>query len=146
MCPELDDKFVMGKMLAEKVLFRRVPSRELDERKNSEDFWQLISCNKAGSCLLELKCNGMARWGVRSQVKFANRHMETNAEENEEAEEEENDEEIDGCRQNDVGKRCSLRVVPMGKKAKLENQCQINETRKKNCKQIGRWSAERYYN
>ncbi|KAG5558336.1 hypothetical protein RHGRI_008308 [Rhododendron griersonianum] len=150
MCPELDERFVMGTKLAEKVLFRQVRSREFTEKKNSKDFWQLISnsdcgigdfviSNKAGSCLSELKCNGMPRWGVRRQVKFVYRHTETNEgeqEENEEAEEENNGEN-DESWQNDKRKRCSSRLVPKGKKAKLENQSQINKTRKKNCKQIG---------
>ncbi|KAI8564544.1 hypothetical protein RHMOL_Rhmol03G0189700 [Rhododendron molle] len=157
MCPELDERFVMGTKLAEKMLFRQVRSREFTEKKNSKDFWQLISnsdcgigdfviSNKAGSCLSELKCNGMPRWGVRRQVKFVYRHTETNEdeqEENEESEEESNGE-TDASKKNDKRKRCSSRLVPKGTKAKLENQSQINKTRKKSCKQIGRWSAERY--
>ncbi|KAH7854453.1 hypothetical protein Vadar_013987 [Vaccinium darrowii] len=173
MCPELDESFVMGTKLAEEVLFRRVSSREFSENKHSEGFWisdeelgNFVISNKAGSCLSELKFNGMARWGVRHQVKFIYRHTETNEEEDEEEEdedeeaveeqeeeeeeeEEENDEEeavteeTNDTKKNDNGKRHSPRLVQKGKKAKLDKQTQIIMSRK-NCKKIGRWSAKRY--
>ncbi|XP_028061496.1 protein DYAD-like [Camellia sinensis] len=80
MYPELDERFVMGTTLAEKVLFRKIPSQEFAEKKQSNEFWLEI-CNsvsgfgdvisrKSGTCVSELKCNGMIRWGVRRQVRY----------------------------------------------------------------------------
>ncbi|KAL7001737.1 hypothetical protein U1Q18_002885 [Sarracenia purpurea var. burkii] len=88
MYPELDERFVMGTKLAEKVLHRKVPSQEFAEKKNSEEFWLVISNSECGSgdviprkdgaCLSLLNCAGMVSWGVRRQVKFIGRHMENN--------------------------------------------------------------------
>ncbi|XP_057475932.1 protein DYAD [Actinidia eriantha] len=88
MYPELDERFVMGTKLAEKVLYRKVPSQEFAEKKHSDEFWFVISnpnrgfgdviSNKAGPCLSEIKCNGMVRWGVRRQVKFIGEHIDNN--------------------------------------------------------------------
>ncbi|GFZ15172.1 similar to SWITCH1 [Actinidia rufa] len=85
---KLDETFVMGTKLAEKVLYRKVPSQEFAEKKHSDEFWLVISnptrgfgdviSNKAGPCLSEIKCNGMVRWGVRRQVKFIGKHIDNN--------------------------------------------------------------------
>lgn len=84
--PELDDKFVMGTALAAKVLLRQVPSHEFAENKHLKDFWLVRASSDDdmkekdgttnGTCLSELKCKGMVRWGVRRQVKFLERHQE----------------------------------------------------------------------
>ncbi|XP_052181292.1 protein DYAD-like [Diospyros lotus] len=86
--PDLDEMFVMGTKLAEKVLDRKVPSQEFDEKKQSVDFWLATSnsvsgfsnfiLKNSGVCLSELKCEGMVRWGARRQVKFIGRHRENN--------------------------------------------------------------------
>lgn len=89
MYPELDEKFVMGTKLAEKMLNRKVPSQEFAEKKHSQEFWVVISTSsfhglgdvvskKAGNLFSELKGNGMVGWGVRRQVKFIGRHRESN--------------------------------------------------------------------
>lgn len=89
MYPELDEKFVMGTKLAEKMLNRKVPSQEFAEKKHSQEFWVVISTSsfrglgdvvskKAGNLFSELKGNGMVGWGVRRQVKFIGRHSESN--------------------------------------------------------------------
>lgn len=86
--PALDEKFVMETEVAEKVLVRLVPAEIFSEQKSLEAFW-LISSSAAGSfkdnvtvtykkgtCLSELKGNGMVRWGIRRQVKYLGRHKE----------------------------------------------------------------------
>lgn len=89
MYPELDEKFVMGTKLAEKMLNRKVPSQEFAEKKHSQEFWVVISTSsfrglgdvvskKAGNLFSELKGNGMVGWGVRRQVKFIGWHSESN--------------------------------------------------------------------
>ncbi|KAL8539537.1 hypothetical protein ACS0TY_001227 [Phlomoides rotata] len=83
--PTLDEMFVMGSVLAEKVLFRLIPEVVFTEQKGSIGFWLINSSDndkdnvvvtqKKGSCLSEaLKGNGMVRWGVRRQVKYLGRH------------------------------------------------------------------------
>ncbi|CAL5366882.1 unnamed protein product [Camellia sinensis] len=183
MYPELDERFVMGTTLAEKVLFRKIPSQEFAEKKQSNEFWLEI-CNsvsgfgdvisrKSGTCVSELKCNGMIRWGVRRQVRFIGKHRENpqssssivrgakeanEEEEEEEAEVEEEEEEEDDKEAvteetNEIGKRKrSSRLVRNAKKVKREKRRQINKPKTKNsCKQIAvltnpqdRWSADRY--
>ncbi|XP_060206298.1 protein DYAD-like [Lycium barbarum] len=83
MYPALDEKFVMGIALANKVLLRQVPSHEFTEKKHLHSFWLLNSTNlavppKHGNCLSHLKVNGMVTWGIRRQVKFLGRHEESN--------------------------------------------------------------------
>ncbi|GFY84382.1 similar to SWITCH1 [Actinidia rufa] len=171
MYPELDERFVMGTKLAEKVLYRKVPSQEFVEKKHSDEFWLVISnsnrgfgdviSNKAGTCLLEIKCDGMVRWGVRRQVKFIGKHVDNNPqpsssfvraeekakceEHEEDGQEEEDDneeavtEETNETKQTGKRKRYSPRLVPKAKKAKLEieKRRQINKNKtKNNCKQI----------
>lgn len=84
--PALDEKFVMGTILAEKVLLRLIPEVIFAEQKDSVGFWLInpsdddgldndVVTRKKGSCLSEaLKGNGMVRWGVRRQVKYLGRH------------------------------------------------------------------------
>ncbi|CAH9094707.1 unnamed protein product [Cuscuta epithymum] len=94
MYPALDEKFVMGTALADKVLLRQVPSQEFAEKKHLESFWLVDSISASidqhhlsqdddstsskGVCLSELKVNGMVRWGVRRQVRFLRRHEDNN--------------------------------------------------------------------
>ncbi|PIN07034.1 hypothetical protein CDL12_20403 [Handroanthus impetiginosus] len=88
--PALDEKFVMGTAMAAKVLTRLVPDEIFSEQKSSESFWLIRSSaaadscketvtvtHKKGTCLSELKGNGMVRWGVRRQVKYLGRHKES---------------------------------------------------------------------
>ncbi|KAK6155926.1 hypothetical protein DH2020_010174 [Rehmannia glutinosa] len=83
--PALDEKFVMGIALAEKVLIRLVPAEIFSEQKSLETFWLIYSCKdnitvarKKGSCLSDaLKGNGIVRWGIRRQVKYLGRHKES---------------------------------------------------------------------
>ncbi|KAF7132109.1 hypothetical protein RHSIM_Rhsim09G0190200 [Rhododendron simsii] len=117
MYPELDEKFVMGTKLAEKMLNRKVPSQEFSEKKHSQEFWVVISTSsfhglgdvvskKAGNLFSELKGNGMVGWGVRRQRK----------------------------------RRYSSRLVGIAKKAKRGTQRNVNaktKAKSKNrCKQI----------
>lgn len=86
MYPELDEKFVMGTVLAAKVLRREVPSHEFAEKKHLEGFWLVKPASvegikeenglEKGTCLAELKSKGMVRWGIRRQVKFLERYQE----------------------------------------------------------------------
>lgn len=86
MYPELDEKFVMGTVLAAKVLRREVPSHEFAEKKHLEGFWLVKPASvegikeenglEKGKCLAELKSKGMVRWGIRRQVKFLERYQE----------------------------------------------------------------------
>nr|GMC96743.1 protein DYAD-like [Ipomoea batatas] len=89
MYPALDEKFVMGTALADKVLYRQVPSQEFAEKKHLESFWLVSSASvnhlsqdssaSKGVCLSDqLKVNGMVRWGVRRQVRFLRRHEDNN--------------------------------------------------------------------
>lgn len=83
MYPAFDEKFVMGTALANKVLLRQVPSQAFAEKKHLHSFWLLNSTNfdvplKSGTCLSQLKVNGMVTWGIRRQVKFLGRHEESN--------------------------------------------------------------------
>ncbi|KAH6768863.1 hypothetical protein C2S51_014199 [Perilla frutescens var. frutescens] len=83
--PALDEKFVMGSVLATKVLFRSVPAEIFSKHKSFLDFW-LISSMAAGSCTAKkennnslseaLKRNGMVTWGIRRQVKYLGRHKD----------------------------------------------------------------------
>ncbi|KAM3340554.1 protein DYAD-like [Capsicum galapagoense] len=81
MYPALDEKFVMGTALANKVLLREVPSQEFTEKKHLHSFWLLNSTlalpPKSGLLLSQLKVNGMVTWGIRRQVKFLGRHEES---------------------------------------------------------------------
>ncbi|XP_047325967.1 protein DYAD-like [Impatiens glandulifera] len=75
MYPEMDERFVMGTKLAEKVLCRKIPSHEFTLMKSSADFWLVngssdCGATTEGTCLQELKGSGMVRWGVRRQVRF----------------------------------------------------------------------------
>ncbi|XP_073294263.1 protein DYAD-like [Primulina huaijiensis] len=78
--PALDEKFVMGLALSEKVLFRLVSAEKFAEKRCSENFWLISSSvgsfrdKQEGYCLSELKGNGMVRWGIRRQVKYLGRH------------------------------------------------------------------------
>ncbi|KAL3645178.1 hypothetical protein CASFOL_010358 [Castilleja foliolosa] len=94
--PALDEKFVMGIALANKVLVNLVTAQTFSEQKNLESFWLIDSStaeylykdnnkinigvtHKMGvdSCLSDsLKLNGLVRWGVRKQVKYMGRHRE----------------------------------------------------------------------
>lgn len=88
MYPALDEKFVMGTALADKVLLRQVPSQEFAANKHLEGFWLVNTIaataniseednsSRKGNCLTELKGMGMVRWGIRRQVKFLERHKE----------------------------------------------------------------------
>ncbi|XP_071937624.1 protein DYAD-like [Coffea arabica] len=86
MYPALDEKFVMGTVLAAKVLLRQIPSQEFAENKHLEGFWLVNAAAvnvseednsyRNGNCLTELKGMGMVRWGTRRQVKFLERHKE----------------------------------------------------------------------
>lgn len=86
MYPELEEKFVMGTVLAAKVLRREVPSNEFAEKKHLEGFWLVKAASvdvmeednglEKGTCLAELKGKGMVRWGIRRQVKFLERYQE----------------------------------------------------------------------
>ncbi|RAL51357.1 hypothetical protein DM860_010859 [Cuscuta australis] len=92
MYPALDEKFVMGTALADKVLLRQVSSQEFAEKKHLESFWWVNSASvhhhhhcyeddstsSKGVCLSELKVNGMVRWGVRRQVRFLRKHEDKN--------------------------------------------------------------------
>ncbi|KAL3834656.1 hypothetical protein ACJIZ3_009392 [Penstemon smallii] len=86
--PDLDEKFVMGKALASKLLFRLVPPEILSEQKSLQGFWLISDSLKyigdlisekhdLGGCFSELKCNGMVRWGIRRQVRYLGRHRES---------------------------------------------------------------------
>ncbi|KZV29687.1 protein DYAD [Dorcoceras hygrometricum] len=78
--PALDEKFVMGLALSEKVLSRLVSAEKFAERRCTESFWLIRSSvgslgdKNDGYCLSELKGNGMVRWGIRRQVKYLGRH------------------------------------------------------------------------
>ncbi|KAK3033263.1 hypothetical protein RJ639_033143 [Escallonia herrerae] len=83
--PALDEKFVMGTVLAGKVLRRQIPFEEFTEKKHLEGFWMASTepigglgevISKKGTCLFELASNGIVRWGVRRQVKYLGRHKE----------------------------------------------------------------------
>lgn len=84
--PEMDEKFVMGIVLATKVLHRQVSSLEFAEKKHLEGFWLVKAALvdvmdedyplEKSTCLAEIKCKGMIRWGIRRQVKFLERHQE----------------------------------------------------------------------
>ncbi|KAL3647515.1 hypothetical protein CASFOL_008483 [Castilleja foliolosa] len=92
--PTLDEKFVMGIALANKVLVNLVTAQTFSEQKNLESFWLIDSSaaeylykdnnnnrvthmKGADSGLSDsLKLNGVVRWGVRRQVKYLGRHME----------------------------------------------------------------------
>lgn len=86
MYPELDEKFVMGIVLATKVLHRHVSSFEFTEKKHLEGFWLVKADSidvmeedgplEKSTCLAEIKCKGMIRWGIRRQVKFLEKHQE----------------------------------------------------------------------
>ncbi|KAL2527023.1 Protein DYAD [Abeliophyllum distichum] len=70
--PALDEKFVMGTVLAAKVLHRKVPAEEYSDQKHLENFWVNL-----GTCLSDLECKFMVRWGTRRQVKYLGRHKES---------------------------------------------------------------------
>ncbi|XP_073119781.1 protein DYAD-like [Henckelia pumila] len=78
--PALDEKFVMGLALSEKVLSRLVSAEKFAEKRCAENFWLISSSvglfrdKQDGYCLSELKGNGMVKWGIRRQVKYLGRH------------------------------------------------------------------------
>ncbi|KAL0292994.1 UNVERIFIED_CONTAM: protein DYAD [Sesamum calycinum] len=87
--PALDEKFVVEAAVAEKVLVRLIPAEVFSEQKSLEAFWLIsssaadsyndnaaVTAYKKGTCLSELKGNGMVRWGIRRQVKYLGRHRE----------------------------------------------------------------------
>ncbi|XAR66117.1 hypothetical protein NMG60_11012206 [Bertholletia excelsa] len=171
MFPEMDERFVMGIELADKLLYRKVNTQEFAEKKDKEEFWTVVSnsgSKNAGTCLSVLKGSGMVRWGVRRQVKFIGRHTENNPqpsssivkgvqhpktegneedleEQIEEEEEEEEDDEVEEVLTEQTYEKQS------GKRRRHSSRL-ISQTKAKNkCKQIvplkkahERWSAERY--
>ncbi|KAK9291337.1 hypothetical protein L1049_019282 [Liquidambar formosana] len=113
--PPLDEKHVMGSKVAEELLFRRIPSQELEEQRNSWSFWVVPSVETRsitappsntesrdvvsvkGKCWSAIKRKGMVQWGTRRQVRFIGWHSEDNpsinVEENKERDKEEGNEE-----------------------------------------------------
>ncbi|CAA0834551.1 Protein DYAD [Striga hermonthica] len=94
--PALDEKFVMGNSLADKVLTKIVPPAMYNQQKNLQSFWlidppigacynlrrddiKISVAHKMGAdhgLSDALRGNGMMRWGVRRQVKYMGRHKE----------------------------------------------------------------------
>ncbi|KAH6754835.1 hypothetical protein C2S53_019968 [Perilla frutescens var. hirtella] len=157
--PALDEKFVMGSVLATKVLARSVPAEIFSEHKSSLGFW-LISSMTAGSCTAKkgsnnplseaLKRDGMVTWGIRRQVKYLGRHRnDVNIDQNssssivngveesqmEEEEEEEEEEEVKikvkETNDNMKRKRYSFRNLSVRKTKKVK----LDQIRKQKQKQ-----------
>lgn len=85
--PGLDEQLIMSSGLALKVLGRRIPPPEAENRKRLKNFW-VVSANPSiskpnstfpaeqtsrGSTSV-LSCTGMMRWGMRRKVRYTNRH------------------------------------------------------------------------
>ncbi|XP_071728981.1 protein DYAD-like [Rutidosis leptorrhynchoides] len=75
--PDFDEKFVMGLMLASKVLYRQVSSQEFDANKDFKRFW-LVESNSESEATMKnddiglaraLKNNNeMLRWGAKKKI------------------------------------------------------------------------------
>ncbi|KAL6509425.1 hypothetical protein OROGR_022735 [Orobanche gracilis] len=95
--PALDEKFVMGIALAEKVLGKLVEAEMYSEQKSLVTFWMtdtsahhhhsnnnITVTHKKGTIIKNnglteaLKRSGMMRWGIRRQVKYLGRHNNSN--------------------------------------------------------------------
>ncbi|KAL6530293.1 hypothetical protein OROHE_014646 [Orobanche hederae] len=99
--PALDEKFVMGIALAEKVLVKLVEAELYSEQKSLVTFWMtdtsadhhhhnnnnITVTHKKGTIITNnglteaLKRSGMMRWGIRRQVKYLGRHNNSNGKE-----------------------------------------------------------------
>ncbi|KAL6541719.1 hypothetical protein OROGR_011205 [Orobanche gracilis] len=92
--PALDEKLVMGIVLAEKVLVKLVEAEMYSSEKSLVTFWMtdtsadhhhdITVTHKKGTIITNnglteaLKRSGMMRWGIRRQVKYLGRHNNSN--------------------------------------------------------------------
>ena len=98
--PALNEKYIMDSELAGEVLYRRLTTQEIAEKRNSWSFW-VVPCmeaekdsdsgpasrtrlrdaaSKKGMCSSEVNLTGMVRWGKRKRVRFLGRHEEQKVE------------------------------------------------------------------
>lgn len=98
--PALNEKYILDSELAGEVLYRRLTTQEIAEKRNSWSFW-VVPCmeaekdsdsgpasrtrlrdaaSKKGMCSSEVNLTGMVRWGKRKRVRFLGRHEEQKVE------------------------------------------------------------------
>lgn len=98
--PALNEKYILDSELAGEVLYRRLTTQEIAEKRNSWSFW-VVPCmeaekdsdsgpasrtrlrdaaSKKGMCSSEVNLTGMVQWGKRKRVRFLGRHEEQKVE------------------------------------------------------------------
>ena len=98
--PALNEKYILDSELAGEVLYRRLTTQEIAEKRNSWSFW-VVPCmeaekdsdsgpasrtrlrdaaSKKGMCSSEVNLTGMVQWGKRKRVRFIGRHEEQKVE------------------------------------------------------------------
>ncbi|WOK95755.1 protein DYAD-like [Canna indica] len=162
--PELDERFVMSSNQAGRILQRRVPPSELDERKHLDSFWlsspnlhELASIvvppasvsleedvdeqlSPVGHCLLTIKRAGLVGWGIRRKVKYIGRQREASSPEQEEAEDEvEPDEEVE---QQSSERKRKREIAEEEKKKKKKKKGKKKEKQIRGDKEIARGYEE----
>ncbi|KAL4595568.1 hypothetical protein ACB092_12G101400 [Castanea dentata] len=98
--PALNETYIMDSELAGEVLYRRLTTQEIAEKRNSWSFW-VVPCmeaekdsdsgpasrtrlrdaaSKKGMCSSVVNLTGMVQWGKRKRVRFLARHEEQKVE------------------------------------------------------------------
>ncbi|KAL5744242.1 hypothetical protein ACOSQ2_027358 [Xanthoceras sorbifolium] len=159
--PSLDEKYVMEPDVAEEILYRRIPSHEIGENKNSWSFWvvcsDLMVVPKMGLCWSALKGGaGMLKWGKKRKVRFLGGYEEEKINEQTPLEyvrgEKVGQEEIENSDEEEYVKTDQLSREALKKNRKRKFLVNANfekpKQEKKKMKLIksssGRWSKERY--